>query len=310
LENNIAIPVSSRQYEDEIDLLRYGQFLASYWRLIAGGVAAGAVAAFALASLIPPRFQATATMTLSQPGGATPLVLTPASARALLTGLVPVSEVVRELGLDREGMTTQAFIDDALEVQPVPTTGLVKLSVTLRDPSKARLAATLLATKVIEWSRRIDREGAATATEALEKQLALSDASLKNLEKGLLDFEMSADIDKLEAEVRSLPPERRQGSDRRMELYRRRIELDRLHTDYMEHVRVHSLLAIRYEDARGRPGGPPQIQMLDAPIQPDHPVSRRRPQFAMLGALIGLVFAVVAALVINKRLVVEQLVRS
>jgi uncharacterized protein involved in exopolysaccharide biosynthesis len=297
----MSIAVSNRQYDDEIDLLRYGRFLAAYWRLLAGCGAAGAIAAFALASLIPPRYQAIATMTLSQPSGATPLVLTPATAKALLASLTLVSETIHELGLDREGMTTRTFIDDALDVQPVPNTSLVKINVTLRDATKARLAATVLATKVVELSRRIDREGAISASAALEQQLADSEANLKKAEEQLIEFETSADVEKLEAEVQSLQRQQRQTAVQRAELYRRRLEIDRLHTDYLERARVHSDLAMRHEDARALPGGTPQVQMLDPPVQPEHPVSRQRPQFAILGALIGAVCGVVAALLINKR---------
>jgi uncharacterized protein involved in exopolysaccharide biosynthesis len=297
----MSIAVSNRQYDDEIDLLRYGRFLASYWRLLAGCAVAGAVASFALASLIPPSYEATATMTLSQPSGATPLVLTPATAKALLASLTLVSETISELGLDRDGMTTRTFIDDVLDVQPVPNTSLVKINVTLRDATKARLAANLLATKVVELSRRIDREGAVSASAALKQQVADSEANLKKTQEQLIEFETSADVEKLEAEVQSLQRQQRQTAAQRTELYRRRLEIDRLHTDYLERARVHSDLALRYEDARARPGGTPQVQMLDPPVQPDHAISRRRPQFAILGGLIGLVCAVVAALLINKR---------
>jgi uncharacterized protein involved in exopolysaccharide biosynthesis len=297
----MSTAVPTRQYEDEIDLLRYGRFLASYWILLAGCALTGAVAAFALASLIPPRFQATGTMMLSRSSGATPLVLSPATAKALVANLAVVSETINELGLNRDGMTTQQFIDDALDVQTVPSTSLVKLSITLPDPTKARLAVTMLATKVVDLTQRIDRDGASAARAHLEKQMADAQVNLKKAEERLIEFQTRANIEKLEAEVQILRRQQRDAVSQRIELYRQRLELERLHTDFIERARLEGDLARRYEDARGTPVGTPQLQILAAPVQPDHALPRRRPRFAILGGLVGLVCGVVAALLINKR---------
>jgi uncharacterized protein involved in exopolysaccharide biosynthesis len=297
----MTIDVSTRQYDDEIDLLRYGRFLSSYWMLLAGCALAGALAAFAISSLIPAQYQATATLTLTQPGSAAPFALTPASAKALVAGQTLVLDTIKEIGLDRDGMTTTDFIDEALDVRPVPSTTLVKLSVTLRDPTKARVAAARLATKMVDLSRTLNRDAASAAAAGLEKQMAASDASLQKVEEHLLEFELRANIEKLEADVQNLQRQQRETLNQRTELYRQRLELDRLHTDYLERVRVHSALAMRYEDARAHTGGGPQVEIVDLPIQPEAPVSRRRPQFAVFGAVIGMVAGVVAALFINRR---------
>ena len=297
----MSIAVSSRQYEDEIDLLRYGRFLGSYWRLLAGGAVAGAIALVALASVIPARYQATATLTVIQPAGVAPLVLTPAAAKAFLASSTLISETIGELGLDRDGITAQTFVDDALDVQPLPQTTLVKLKVTLRDATKARLAANLLATKVVESSRRIDREGAISSSAALGQEVTQSAINLNLVAAALIAFEMKANVEKLAADIQSLEQQRLETDAQRAELYRRRLEIERLHADYMERTRFHTDLSMRYEEARLRPGGRPQIQIVDPAVQPDRPLSKRRPQFGMLGSLIGLLGGVVAALLVNKR---------
>ena len=126
------------------------------------------------------------------------VALTPASAKALVAGLTVVSETVKETGLDRDGMTPQTFAADALDVQPVPATNLVKLSVTLTDPSKAQHAAALLATKLVAATRRIDRETAAAAQETVDEELAGARAGLGKAEQEVLEFETRADVEGLE----------------------------------------------------------------------------------------------------------------
>jgi uncharacterized protein involved in exopolysaccharide biosynthesis len=190
-------------YEDEIDLRRYRRFLTSHWMVLAGSTLAGALIAVAVGSVIPPRFQASVTMTIVPPSGATPLVLTPVTAKALLVNPTVVSETINELGLNRAGMTTRRFTDDALEVEPVPATNLVTLSVALPDPAKAREAAALLARKVIDLSSRVDRETPSASRVALRRQLDEADRKLKDAEERLVNVQVGADLDGLQAQTSS-----------------------------------------------------------------------------------------------------------
>ena len=73
--------------------------------------------------------------------GSTASALTAATSRALLANLTLVAETLNELQLNRDGLTPQAFLDEALELQAVPATNLLRVSVSLSDPTKARLAA-------------------------------------------------------------------------------------------------------------------------------------------------------------------------
>ena len=146
---------SNQQYEDEIDLLRYGRFLAAYWVLLLVGTIVGAVAGLAVASRVPVRYQATTTMAIAA-NGTTSLALSPAASRALFANLTLVAETIDQLQLNRDGVTPQSFIEDALDLQAVPTTNLLKVSVSLPDPTKARLAAATLAQKARDLGRRLD----------------------------------------------------------------------------------------------------------------------------------------------------------
>lgn len=365
---------STQRYEDDLDLLRYGRFLAAYWLLLLVGTMVGAGAALAVAWRAPVRYQATSTVAIAA-NGTTALALSPATSRALFANLSLVAETIEELQLNRDGLTPQAFIEDALNLQPVPTTNLLKVSVSLPDPTKARLAAGTLSQKAVNLSRRLDQEGAVAGRDAFKKQMDEAAQRLDSAQDRLLNFQSTAQVDMLQAQtdskierryqmskvaielesekarlasmerelsrsqapgadssqpfsnplygmfhyevaasrakVASLEKEHKEnlgatggaGAAKELsELYRRKMELSRLQADYDVSKRVYSDLATRYEEARGRVVGiMPQLQIVDPPVQPDRPLPRRLPQFAILGGLIGLVCAAVAAVLLNRR---------
>jgi uncharacterized protein involved in exopolysaccharide biosynthesis len=292
--------IAHERYQDDIDLLRYGRFMASYWIVLATGVVAGALGFLALAAWLPARFQSTATLLMTPPSGATPLVVTTAVARAMVTNSRLVSETIKEIGLDGQ-MSLQEFIDDAMGVQPVPSTNIVKVSVTLKDPAKARQAATLLATKLVEFTRGVDRDGAAAALQAVETQMTQAKAGFKNAEQNLIEYQTRADVEGLEAEIDTLRRQHRQTATSRAELYRRRLEIERLHTEFLVWARAASDLTMRYQEARTRASSSTQLKVLDLPMQSERPLPRKRVPFAVSGALVGLVLGFIASLLINRR---------
>jgi len=198
---------ASYEYEGEVDLRRYRRFAAAHWMLLAACAVGGAVVSIGFASYLPARYQATATLLIVQPTGSTPLVLTPATAKALLVNPPIVSEAINELGLNRQGITAQGLIDGPLEVEPVSATNLVKLSVTLSDPSTARQIASLLATKAVELMNRVERDAPSAERPALEKQLNEAGRRVEDTARRLVDFQTNENIDALDAEIK--------GNDRR-----------------------------------------------------------------------------------------------
>jgi hypothetical protein len=292
---------AARRYEEDIDLLRYGRFLAAYWIVIAACGLAGAIALFAVGASLPAQFRSTATLALTPPADATPVVLTPASAKALVAGSTMLSETLKETGLEQAGVSRQQFVDDALDVQPVPSTNLVKLSVTLPDRAKARDAATLLARKIVEFNRRIDADGAAASLQTLDWQMADAQASLDKAQQRLIEAQTRADVEGLEADVTRLQAQNRPTAAARSEIYRRRLEIEALHGEYLERQRRLRDLVLRSEDARKRPSATGQIHLIDPPIESDQPLPQPRAQFALFGAVIGTFAGVVVALILNKR---------
>jgi capsule polysaccharide export protein KpsE/RkpR len=130
-----------------------------------------------------------------QPIGGTPLVLTPATAKALLVNPPMVSETIDELGLNKQGLTAQQLLDGPLEVEPVSATNLVRLSVTLPDPAAAHQIASRLASKAIELMNRVERDAPSAERPALEKQLTEADRHLKDAADRLVAFATSGNLE-------------------------------------------------------------------------------------------------------------------
>ena len=384
---------SSTNYEDEIDLLRYGRFMASYWLLLLVCSIGGMIAAVAVGWAWPVKYQATTTLSINTTAPA----LSVAASRALLSNQSLVAETINELQLNRDGLTPQSFIDDALEVQIVPATNLLKVSVVLSDPTKARLAANAIAQKAVVLSHQLDRNGAITSRDVLKKQMDEAALRLDAAQARVLEFQAATHIDLLEEDIQSKLKDRdaiarleielqgekarltrieeelsrqpkmleatrastdgstsKPGAGRLIEigsdkadpftnpvysmleyevaqsrakmsgleeqirgtrgragpaqtkmlntLYARRMELNRLQADADVSKHVYESLATQHEQARGRTVGvTPPLLIVDAPVQPDRPLSRAIPQFAILGGLVGLLFGVVTALVVNRR---------
>jgi uncharacterized protein involved in exopolysaccharide biosynthesis len=86
------------------------------------------------------------------------------------------------------------------------------------------------------------------------------------------------------------------------ELYRRQIEQARLQGNYDLATRVYSDLSVRYEQSRTQAlGNFAQLQIIDAAIPPDHPLSRHRVQEALFGASAGLFAGTLIVLVLATR---------
>jgi hypothetical protein len=104
----------------------------------------------------------------------------------------------------------------------------------------------------------------------------------------------------LEQERRQVVDVRKLGSEafsRLSELYRRNSDLARRQTNFDLVKRVHSELAVRYEESRTRAlGDGPQLQLVDAAITPDQPVSRGRVRLMAVGGLAGLLAMSLVAL--------------
>jgi polysaccharide biosynthesis transport protein len=123
-----------------------------------------------------------------------------------------------------------------------------------------------------------------------------------------LDFQIATSRTKIAALVRQrdeLVNGRKVGGKelaQLSELYRRQIELARLQANFDLATRVYGDLAVKYEQSRTQPlGNIAQLQVVDAALPPEYPVSRKRLQSAMFGSAAGFIAAALLALLWESR---------
>jgi uncharacterized protein involved in exopolysaccharide biosynthesis len=104
----------------------------------------------------------------------------------------------------------------------------------------------------------------------------------------------------LERQERELTVVRKLGGTRFEELtdlYRRTAELARLETNLDLAKQVYQTLTVRYEQSRAESvDSMVQLQVVDAAVAPESPLSRKRGQAALLGATVGFTIAALIAL--------------
>jgi len=227
-------------YEDDVDLRRYRRFVTAHWMVLAGCALAGALVAVGIASFLPARYQASATLLILQPAGGTPLVLTPATAKALLVNPPMVSETIDELGLNKQGLTAESLLDGPLEVEPVSATNLVRLSVTLPDPSAAHQIASRLASKAIELMNRVERDAPSAERPAVEKQMKEAERHLKEAADRVVEFAISGNLDTLDVQGKADDQRRAGGDGLRIQLEGERARLATLQQELARQPEVRS----------------------------------------------------------------------
>jgi putative tyrosine kinase-like protein len=104
----------------------------------------------------------------------------------------------------------------------------------------------------------------------------------------------------LERQEREMVVVRKLGNtrfDELSDLYRRTAELARLETNLDLAKQVYQTLTVRYEQSRAESvDNMVQLQIVDAAVPPERPLSRKRAQAAALGATIGFIIAALTAL--------------
>jgi len=221
-----------------------------------------------------------------------------------------VSEMLDETGLKAQGWTPARFLDEALDVRPLPTTNVIKVVVRLPDADKARAAATILATKSAQANRRIDGASAGKAREALERQTVNAETAVAQSADALLAYQMGAQLERLEAEIRTRVERGGRpgttGEDAtlarlRDELYRKRLEVLRRETEYSARVRAYAELKARTAQSHSWPDHPSQLEVIDMPSRPGAALPRPVAALAVIGVLAGFAAGVVVALLRNRR---------
>ena len=183
--------------EDTIELGWYVRALQRNWKFIAAGTLLAGGLAFIVAGLQPLRYEGVTTLLVvpsSQPAGTQ---INPATFRAIVENASLASEVISELTLEAGGnpLTPQRFLEDALRVEEVRGTNLVKVKVTLGDPVQAAEASRRLASKAIALTQKVSQQDGASIQSQLKSHLNDAEQRMQAAGRELLSYKQSAQIE-------------------------------------------------------------------------------------------------------------------
>ena len=196
--------------EDIIDLRRYLGVMQRRWKLVAAGALAGGALAFLFANSQPLRYEGITTLLVIPPTQAEATQVSPSTFRALVANASLAAQVIAELKLGGgdDAYTPQRFLEDALQVEEVRGTNIVRVRVTLRDPRAAAAASRLLASKAIALTQQISQQGGASIQSQLKNYLTDALTRLASAEKELLAYKQGAQVELLKEDTNAQLKER------------------------------------------------------------------------------------------------------
>jgi uncharacterized protein involved in exopolysaccharide biosynthesis len=156
--------------EDEVDLGWYLRILQRRWKLAAAGALIGGALGFGYASVQPLRYEGVTTV-LVPPNNPQ---MNPATFRGFVENASLASQVISELklGEGEHAVTPSRFVEDALRVEEVRGTTLVRVRVSLSDAENAAAASRSLAAKAVALAQEVTPlSSASTIQEQLKARL-------------------------------------------------------------------------------------------------------------------------------------------
>ena len=188
----------SADAEEEIIYLDwYVRAIQRRWLLIFAGAILGGVIAFWFVISQPLKYEGVTTLLVvppSVPGGAQ---INPATFRAFVENASLVAQVISELKLGdgEHAFTPQKFLQEALIVEEVRGTNIVRIRVTLYDRNTAAEASRRLASNAIVLTQSISQQDGAAIQGQVQEHLADAERRRANAEKDLSTYKQSAQLD-------------------------------------------------------------------------------------------------------------------
>jgi uncharacterized protein involved in exopolysaccharide biosynthesis len=159
--------------------------LKSRWPLVAASCAIALLLAFAISSLLPKRYTATASVLIQPPGGNDPRAAT-AISPVYLESLksyerLALSDTLFARAIEHvhaagpgDDRSFESLKKSILRVNKAANTAILEISATMPDPRKAQALAQFIAEQTVEMSRSIDAQGEADVTREFNNQLAVA----------------------------------------------------------------------------------------------------------------------------------------
>jgi len=185
--------------DDEIDLRPYIELLLKRWYWIVGVAALAGVIAFVASSLMPPTYEATALVAVTQSResvqfeprirtveeGNTPLSAYP--ELAMSDGLI--TELLEELNSTPSDVNSTAELRQIVEAVPGSNPSLVRLKVRHGDPRSAADIANIWAGLFVTRANAVFDDQNSTQVQFFEEELEKARDELEAADEALIDFE-------------------------------------------------------------------------------------------------------------------------
>jgi uncharacterized protein involved in exopolysaccharide biosynthesis len=239
-------------FEDEIDFTRYFRVFARHWMLLAGLAIVGGLCGFTVSRMKPVLYEGVTTVLVLPPSKVDVRTASTANFRALLENLTHSAQVISELGLDKPpfSLSAQRFHDEALQVEEVAGTNLVKVRVRLPDPTRAMEASRRLAQKAVSLNTEISQREGSSIRDLLKSHLDESSDQMKAAETQLLAFQRQAQIPLLERDTDAMIYERGELLRLTVDIESEKARLKAAESEIAKQERVLSVgRSVRSEDA-------------------------------------------------------------
>jgi uncharacterized protein involved in exopolysaccharide biosynthesis len=292
----------SDQFSEQEGIVELGAYLRAirrHWTLAITGAALGGAISFAFANAKPVIYEGVTTVLVVPRALPSGIQVNPATLSSIVKNTTLASQIVEELELQGR-ITPQAFLESAVDVQNVSGTNIVSVKVSLSDPKLAAEASQRLAKKAIQRTEQLSQRVGGSIPDQLNTHLQEARVRLQKAEQDFLTYQKRFQIELKRQDTNA----QLGGKDLAdlSELYRRQTDLARLQANLNLTTSVYNDLALRYEQSRTQPlANVVPIQILDAGLPPDHPVSRKRTQYAAFGAVAGLAAMAMAAVFLERR---------
>ena len=165
------------------------------------GLFVGATAGYGLARVLPPIYEASATLLVHQPkvyeASQPSLPVNVTNFRALLTTNVLASKIISDYQLDQppHELAVRTFLTNVLSVDEVRGSNLFRVVVRLSDPQLASKVANTLATEGVELNRRLNQEETVSIRDYIKAQLDDARERLGQTERTLLAAKETAQVE-------------------------------------------------------------------------------------------------------------------
>jgi uncharacterized protein involved in exopolysaccharide biosynthesis len=192
--------------------LSFGRYVGDRWLVFTIACGAAVVLATLISVALPKRYTATASILIEPPAGNDPRAATAVSP-VYLESLKTYERVASSNTIFQEALTRLSIPEAAsggsveslkqaiLKVTKPPTTKILEISTTLKNPAKAQALAQYIAEKTVQLSKDLDSESEREVTRDSRSILVAAEARLRRAEEARETAVKTEPIANLEDEV-------------------------------------------------------------------------------------------------------------